>query len=52
MLEALSGRGHAIRPGGAWTMRVGGIEAVAIDAATGLMTGGCDPRRDGYVATA
>ena len=26
--------------------------AVAIDPATGLMTGGCDPRRDSYVAMA
>jgi gamma-glutamyltranspeptidase/glutathione hydrolase len=32
-------------------MRVGGMQAVAIDP-TGLMTGACDPRRDGYVATA
>jgi gamma-glutamyltranspeptidase/glutathione hydrolase len=33
-------------------MRVGGMQAIAIDPATGLMTGACDPRRDGYVATA
>ena len=52
VLDALGRRGHAIQPGGAWTMRVGGIQAVAIDPATGLMTGACDPRRDGYVATA
>jgi gamma-glutamyltranspeptidase/glutathione hydrolase len=52
VLDALAGRGHTIQRGGAWTMRVGGIQGVAIDPATGLMTGGCDPRRDGYVATA
>jgi gamma-glutamyltranspeptidase / glutathione hydrolase len=52
VLEALGQRGHKIQIGGPWTMRVGGMQAVAIDPATGLMTGACDPRRDGYVATA
>jgi gamma-glutamyltranspeptidase/glutathione hydrolase len=32
-------------------MLVGGMQAVAIDPATGAMTGAADPRRDGYVAT-
>jgi gamma-glutamyltranspeptidase/glutathione hydrolase len=49
VLEALGGRGHQIQMGDAWTMRVGGMHAVAVDPATGLMTGACDPRRDGYV---
>ena len=52
VLQALAARGHDIVPGDAWSMRVGGMQAVAIDPATGLMTGGCDPRRDSYVATA
>jgi gamma-glutamyltranspeptidase/glutathione hydrolase len=52
VLQQLAGRGHAIAPGEAWTMRVGGMQGVAIEPTTGLMTGGCDPRRDGYVATA
>jgi gamma-glutamyltranspeptidase/glutathione hydrolase len=52
VLSALRGRGHEIVPGQKWTMRVGGMQAVAIDPATGLMTGACDPRRDSYVATA
>jgi len=52
VLEALSQRGHKIEPAGAWTMRVGGMQAIAIDPASGLMTGAADPRRDGYVATA
>jgi len=52
VLEALGRRGHSIQVGGPWTMRVGGMQAVAIDPATGRMTGACDPRRDGYVATA
>jgi len=28
------------------------MQGVAIDPATGVMTGGCDPRRDGYVVPA
>ena len=52
VLQALGARGHQIVPSEAWTMRVGGMQAVAIDPATGLMTGACDPRRDSYVATA
>jgi gamma-glutamyltranspeptidase/glutathione hydrolase len=30
---------------------VGGMQGVAVDAA-GTFTGGCDPRRDGYVVPA
>jgi gamma-glutamyltranspeptidase/glutathione hydrolase len=52
VLEKLGRLGHKIQIGSPWTMRVGGMQAVAIDPATGLMTGACDPRRDGYVATA
>ena len=29
-----------------------GLAGFAIDAATGVLTGGCDPRRDGYVVPA
>ena len=35
-----------------WTPAVGGMHGIAIDPATGVMTGGCDPRRDGFVAAA
>jgi gamma-glutamyltranspeptidase/glutathione hydrolase len=52
VLQELTARGHAVELGEPWTMRVGGMQGVAIDPATGLMTGACDPRRDGYVATA
>jgi gamma-glutamyltranspeptidase/glutathione hydrolase len=45
-------RGHKVTTGPAWTMKVGGMQGVAIDAATGVLTGGCDPRRDGYVVPA
>jgi len=50
-LDALRRRGHDVTLGEAWTMKVGGIQSVAIDAASGALTGACDPRRDGYVAT-
>jgi gamma-glutamyltranspeptidase/glutathione hydrolase len=45
-------RGHNVTTGPAWTMKVGGMQGVAIDPATGVLTGGCDPRRDGYVVPA
>jgi gamma-glutamyltranspeptidase/glutathione hydrolase len=32
-------------------MKVGGMQGIVIDPATGALTGACDPRRDGYVAT-
>jgi gamma-glutamyltranspeptidase/glutathione hydrolase len=50
-IEALRARGHDIDVTLPWTMKVGGMQAVAIDRHTGAMTGACDPRRDGYVAT-
>lgn len=52
VIEALRRRGHDIDVEAAWTMRVGGMHAIAIDAATGARIGGCDPRRDGYVVPA
>ena len=51
-LEALKKRGHDISSDNAWTMHVGGMQGVAIDADSGAMTGAADPRRDSYVATA
>ncbi|MBI1775522.1 MAG: gamma-glutamyltransferase [Proteobacteria bacterium] len=41
-------RGHDIKTLEDYTMKVGGMHGVAIDQATGAMTGGADPRRDGY----
>ncbi len=49
VLDELRRRGHEIMDAGPWTMKVGGMQGVARDPATGIMTGGCDPRRDGYV---
>ena len=42
-------RGHNLTTGPDWTMKVGGMQGVAVDLDTGTFTGGCDPRRDGYV---
>jgi gamma-glutamyltranspeptidase / glutathione hydrolase len=50
-IEALRSRGHDIDVLLPWMMRVGGMHAVAIDPHSGAITGGCDPRRDGYLAT-
>ena len=45
-------RGHDLTSGPDWTMKVGGMQGVAVDPATGTFTGGCDPRRDGYCVPA
>ncbi|TAJ29626.1 gamma-glutamyltransferase [Bosea sp. (in: a-proteobacteria)] len=51
-IAALRHRGHDARAFDVgWTMRCGGMQAVAVDPATGVLTGAADPRRDGYVAT-
>lgn len=50
-VDALRQRGHDIDVSLPWTMRAGGMQAVSIDSETGVLTGACDPRRDGYVAT-
>jgi gamma-glutamyltranspeptidase/glutathione hydrolase len=49
--EELRRRGHHLTSGPDWTMKVGGMQGVAVDAA-GTFTGGCDPRRDSYVVPA
>ncbi len=49
-IAELQRRGHAIEAFDVgWTMRCGGMQAVARDPVTGVMTGAADPRRDGYV---
>jgi gamma-glutamyltranspeptidase/glutathione hydrolase len=48
VVAALKERGHGAESFLDWTMKVGGMQAVAIDPATGVMTGAADPRRDGY----
>jgi gamma-glutamyltranspeptidase/glutathione hydrolase len=48
--DALRSRGHDLSAGPEWTMKVGGMQAVAVK--DGTFTGGCDPRRDGYCVPA
>jgi len=48
VVAALKQRGHDAQSFNDWTMKVGGMQAVAVDPATGVMTGAADPRRDGY----
>ena len=46
--RALEDRGYALDVMGGWSMRVGGVQGVQRDAATGWLAGGADPRRNGY----
>ncbi len=48
IVSQLVGRGHAVERTAAWSMMVGGMQAVAIDPKTGAKTAAADPRRDGY----
>ncbi|MEJ0078455.1 MAG: gamma-glutamyltransferase [Alphaproteobacteria bacterium] len=48
VVAELKARGHGAESFADWTMKVGGMQAVAVDPATGVMTGAADPRRDGY----
>jgi gamma-glutamyltranspeptidase/glutathione hydrolase len=48
VIAALRARGHDASAFFDWTMKVGGMQAVAVDPATGVITGAADPRRDGY----
>jgi gamma-glutamyltranspeptidase/glutathione hydrolase len=52
-LEALRTRGHEVDVGPPWEkMLVGGMQGIAREPRTGVLTGACDIRRDGYVAAA
>ena len=46
--RALAARGYALEVMGPWSMRVGGVQAILRDVATGWLMGGADPRRNGY----
>jgi gamma-glutamyltranspeptidase/glutathione hydrolase len=46
--RALAARGYALEVMGPWSMRVGGVQAIVRDQATGWLMGGADPRRNGY----
>jgi gamma-glutamyltranspeptidase/glutathione hydrolase len=47
VVDALAARGHPVK---VVDDLGGGVEAIAVDPATGLLTGGVDPRRDGAAA--
>jgi gamma-glutamyltranspeptidase/glutathione hydrolase len=49
VLAELAARGHAVEAPAAWTPAVGGMQGIALDPRTGVLTGGGDPRREGYV---
>ena len=49
-IDELGRRGHDVKVLDAFTNYVGGMQGVARDPSTGVMTGGADPRRDGYAA--
>lgn len=48
VLAALAGKGHRVRRVGAWSQKMGGVQAIQVDGAAGLYAGGADPRREGY----
>jgi gamma-glutamyltranspeptidase/glutathione hydrolase len=44
----LTARGHAVDPQPDWSGLFGGAQGVAVDPGSGMLSGGADPRRDGY----
>ena len=50
VVAGLVTRGHGAESVADWTMQVGGMQGIVINPDSGAMTGGADPRRDGYVA--
>jgi len=48
VLAELERRGHCISRLGDWSPMVGGGQGIMVDADTGSLMGGADPRRDGY----
>lgn len=52
VLAALAARGHGVEAAPDWTLAVGGMQGIALDPDSGAMTGGADPRREGYAVPA
>ncbi|BBK32324.1 gamma-glutamyltranspeptidase/glutathione hydrolase [Stella humosa] len=48
VLVGLRGRGHQLTMLDSYALACGGMQGIAIDPDQGVMTGGADPRRDGY----
>lgn len=47
--EQLEAWGHTVNPHPEWTSSVGGVNGIVVNRETGVLLGGADPRRDGYV---
>ena len=47
--EALAARGHQVSYLEEWDFQAGGVCAIQVDQEGGLLRGGADPRREGYV---
>ena len=48
-VDGLTARGHSVSLRDAWSPEVGGVQSIVLDPETGVLMGGADPRRDGYV---
>jgi gamma-glutamyltranspeptidase/glutathione hydrolase len=46
--ERLAGRGQQVVVLEPWDRGVGGAQGIMVDQAAGILSGGADPRRDGY----
>ncbi|HUZ78000.1 MAG TPA: gamma-glutamyltransferase [Chloroflexota bacterium] len=46
--DVLAAKGHKPRIGPRWDKRMGGVQAISIDRVNGVLSGGADPRREGY----
>ncbi len=48
VLAELARRGHDVKVLEPWSRVVGGAQGIMVDQANGVLSGGADPRRDGY----
>jgi gamma-glutamyltranspeptidase/glutathione hydrolase len=48
VMEQLVSKGHKIDPWPSWAWKAGGVCAIAIDRANGVLAGAADPRRESY----
>ncbi len=50
VIEGLESRGHLVQRFPDFSMAFGGAQGIMVDPDSGTLTGGADPRRDGYAA--
>ncbi|MGE0724603.1 MAG: gamma-glutamyltransferase family protein [Alphaproteobacteria bacterium] len=48
VVHGLRARGHGIQLIDTFALTCGGMQGISVDPASGVLTGGADPRRDGY----